>query len=335
MSKFLLVLGENQLSDEEIESIKAQLPVGMSFVQCDDVETAVQYADEIEICAGWCGPKYLQHFPNLKWAQVWAAGANWILKHPELQKRPFVLTNGSGIHAVNITEHIFAFILQHARGLRLLHEAQKAHHWVNIVHPSEPYPDERFPFSSGNLTELPGKTILLLGVGAIGERTAKIAKAFDMHVIGLRNNPQKGSPFVDEMVGSQQLLEVIPRADFIVSSLPSTPETHHFLNKEAIDLMKTTAFVVNVGRGDNIEEEALLDALRRNAIAGAALDVVEQEPLPGDAPHWDMPNLTITSHYSGSSPHYHQRALVILLDNLERYKNNEPLRNVVDKQAGY
>ena len=335
MAKFLLILGDGQLREHEIDKIKALLPEGMVFVQCDDVETAVIHAEDVEICAGWCGPKYLALFPNLKWAQFWGAGVNWVLDYPVLQERPFTLTNGSGIHAIAISEHIFAFMLQHGRGLRLFHEAQKANHWVRVVHPSEPIPDARFPFSSGNITELAGKTILLLGVGAIGERTAKLAQAFDMTVIGLRNNPHKGSPFVDEMVGRDQLLDVIPRADFVVSSLPSTPATYHLLNKAAIDLMKPTAYVVNVGRGDNIEEEALLDALQRNAIAGAALDVVEQEPLPADAPHWGMPNLTLTPHFSGSSPHYHQRALPLLLDNLKRYTIGKPLRNVVDKIAGY
>ncbi len=335
MTKFLLVLGDNQLNKSEIQSIKDALPEGMSFLQCDDVDTAVSHADDIEIIAGWCGPHYLRHLPNLKWAQFWGAGANWVLKEPLLQERPFILTNGSGIHSIAISEHIFALMLQHGRGLRMLHEAQKAHHWVRIVHPSEAYPDSRFPFSWGSLTELAGKTLLLLGVGAIGERTAKLAQAFEMQVIGIRNNPKKSSPHVNKMVGREQLLEVIPQADFIVSTLPSTPETHHFINKKAIQQMKSTAFVVNIGRGDNIEETALLDALKSNAIAGAALDVFEQEPLPTEAPHWDLPNLTITSHYSGSSPHYHQRALAILLDNLERYKNGEQLRNIVDKQAGY
>lgn len=334
MTTFVLSLGDDQLSEEQIEQIKAILPEGMSFVHTDQKETVIGLGDEVEIIAGWFRPKWLQQLPNLRWAQFWGAGSDWVLDYPELQQRLFTLTNGSGIHAISISEHILGVMLQYGRALRTAHDAQKAHHWIRMVHPSEETDDD-FPFSWESLTELAGKTLLLLGVGAIGERTAKLAQAFEMRVIGLRNDPSKGSPFVDEMVGAERLLDMVPQADFIVSSLPATAETHHFLTADAIAAMKPSAYFVNVGRGETVDEAVLLDALVNGRIAGAALDVFETEPLPPDAPHWEIPNLTITAHYSGGSPHYHERALKILLDNIERYKSGEPLRNVVDKDVGY
>lgn len=177
--------------------------------------------------------------------------------------------------------------------------------------------------------------MLLLGVGAIGERTAKLAQAFDMCVIGVRNNPSKPSSYVDQIVGPDQLLAVLPEADFIVSTVPATPQTYRMIGAKEIAAMKPTAFFVNIGRGDTVDEAALLDALRSKRILGAALDVFEQEPLPSDAPHWELDNLLITSHYSGGSPRYHERAAAILLDNLQRFGEKRPLRNLIDKQKGY
>lgn len=334
MTTFVLTLGENQLTQKQLDQIKQHLPEGTSFVHTDQKKEVLALGKTVEIIAGWFGPTWLQGLPNLRWAQFWGAGTDWLFKYPDLQQRPFILTNGSGIHAISISEHILGVMLNYGRNLRTAHDAQKAHHWLRIVHPSEPIP-ESFPFSWDNLVELAGKTLLLLGVGAIGERTAKLAKAFDMHVIGLRHNPSKISPFVDQMVGHDQFLDVLPKADFIAASLPSTPETRHFINATAIANMKPTAYLINVGRGDAIEETALLTALKQKRIAGAALDVFEAEPLPPDAPHWELENLTITAHYSGGSPNYHQRALQILLENLTHYQNGTPMRSVVNKLKGY
>lgn len=335
MSLFLLAIGENQVSDEQISSIKNRLPSGMSFVQTVDEDKILELASDVEICAGWTRPKWLKALPNLKWVQVWSAGANWILKHPELAERPFILTNGSGIHAVSISEHILGVMLQHGRHLRHAHDAQKAHVWARMQHPSEPDDGKPFTFNWDNIIELADRTILILGVGAIGERTAKLAQAFDMHVIGVRHNPAKGSPYVDEMIGNEQLHDVLPRADFIINTLPSTPDTINYIGASEFDLMKPTVYIVNIGRGDTMDEAMMLEALKSKRIAGAALDVFATEPLPEDAPHWEIENLFITPHYSGSTPRYHERAVDILLDNLQRFQAGEPLRNVVDKEKGY
>lgn len=162
-----------------------------------------------------------------------------------------------------------------------------------------------------------------------------LAQAFEMRVIGMRRNPEKTSPYVDNMVGPDRLREVLVSADFVVNTLPQTAATTHLLGVDELAAMKPTSYLVNIGRGATIDEIALANALQNGTIAGAALDVFEQEPLPDSSPLWTMPNVLITSHYAGASPHYHERALDIFLDNLQRFKDGRPLRNVVDKQHGY
>ena len=335
MPALLFTIDSVQFTEEQLTAVQQNIPQGYTLLHTGDEEKILAVAADVEICIGWFHPDWLRAMPNLQWAHQWGAGADWLKKNPDLQERPFTLTNASGVHAVQMSEHILAVMLHHGRYLHNAQRAQQAHTWARTYHPTEDYADKPFAFSWHDLTELADKTLLILGVGAIGERTAKLAQAFDMHVIGLRKNPSKTSPFVNEMVGLDQLHAVLPRADFIASTLPHTDETHHLIAAKEIKLMKPTAFLVNVGRGQTIDESALLPALQNKTIAGAALDVFETEPLPTDAPHWDLDNLLITSHYSGGSSRYHERALALFLDNLERYKGKRPLRNIVNKTAGY
>jgi phosphoglycerate dehydrogenase-like enzyme len=303
-------------------------------MQSRDVDAIKRLAPEIEIIAGWVDPDWLLELPRLRWAQQWGAGANWLMRYPELRKASFILTNAVGVHAVQISEHVFALILAFGHNLPNAIAAQNEHIWARVKHPTEAL-DTPFAFSSGNLSELACQTLLVLGVGAIGERVARLAQAFEMRVIGVRRNPNKTSPYVDKMVGPDRLREELGAADFIVNTLPLTVATTHLLGTDELATMKPSAYVVNIGRGATIDETALIYALQNGIIAGAGLDVFEQEPLPNSSPLWTMPNVLITSHYAGASSHYHERAVAIFLDNLERYQNGQPLRNVVDKQHGY
>ena len=334
MSTLLLTIPAEQIPPDALTAVHTAIPDHLTLLHTQDEAIIRDHAADIEIVAGWFDQKWLRDMPNLRWVQQWGAGANWILEN-EWQERPFTLTNVSGVHAVPISEHIFAMLLAIGRRLRHAHEAQQAHVWAPMKHPTEDFADIPFAFSTGTMFELADKTMLLIGVGAIGERTAKLAQAFDMRVIGLRNNPEKSSPYVDEMVGPQALSTVLPKADFIVITAPLTPETHHLIGEAELALMKSSAYIANIGRGQIIDETALLPALQNKQIAGAALDVFEQEPLPEDSPLWDLDNLLITSHYSGGTPRYHERAFAIFLDNLGRYQRGETLHNVVDRELGY
>jgi phosphoglycerate dehydrogenase-like enzyme len=234
----------------------------------------------------------------------------------------FVLTSTSGIHAIQMTEHIFALLLALARELPRAMRLQEGCEWI---HQSR----------HEHLFELAGKTMLLIGVGAIGQRTARVAAAMDMRVLGVRRNPTLGAPAVDAMFGPGQLVDLLPQADVIVLTVPLTTETRGMIGEPELRAMRSTAYLINVGRGGTVDEEVLARALREGWIAGAGLDVFETEPLPEDSPLWGLDRVIITSHYAGVTPHYHERALEIFLENLQRYQTGEPLRNVVDKQLGY
>ena len=180
-----------------------------------------------------------------------------------------------------------------------------------------------------------GKTMLLVGVGAIGRRTAHLAAAFGMRVWGIRRNPGRAVEGVERMGDMSRLHDWLPEADFVVLTAPLTPETRHMFDEAALRRMKPTAYLVNIGRGGTVDEAALVRGLQEGWLTGAGLDVFEQEPLPADSPLWKMPNVIITAHYSGATPEYHHRAMAIFLDNLRRYVQGEELRNVVDKRLGY
>ena len=190
-------------------------------------------------------------------------------------------------------------------------------------------------FAGQPFFELAGKTMLLIGVGAIGERTAKVAAAMGVHVLGVRRDSARTTPYVDEMYGPDQLLSILPRADFVVLTVPLTRETRGMIGAQELQAIKPSAYVVNIGRGGTIQEGALIRALQEGWIAGAGLDVFETEPLPSDSPLWDMENVIVTAHYAGLTPHYEERAMAIFVDNLERYCAGKPMRNVVDKRVGY
>jgi phosphoglycerate dehydrogenase-like enzyme len=279
------------------------------------------YLDSIEIVFGSPPRDLLEKAPNLRWIQQWGAGADWLLRHPELADKDFILTSASGVHAVPIAEHLLAFMLCFGRGFHKALRWQGQHHWQKVA--------------QGDLFELPGKTALVVGVGAIGAHFATLASALGVEVVGLRRDPSRSAPGVARMVGPEALRSELPRADFVVITVPLTPETRGMFGEEELRLMKQDGYLLNIGRGGTVDEEALVRALRDGRIAGAGLDVFETEPLPADSPLWDMEQVIITSHYSGLTPRYEERVFGIFIPNLERYLAGERMENVVDRGLGY
>ncbi|MBX3014248.1 MAG: D-2-hydroxyacid dehydrogenase [Caldilineaceae bacterium] len=332
MPKLLLALADDLLSTEQQATIR-QAAADYEVVQTTDEQAIAGMLDEIEIAVGQFPSALLPKATNLRWFQQWSAGADWLRDYPAVQTMDFILTSASGVHAIPISEHIFAFLLALARNLPQAWQAQQRHQWQQ---PDEqPSAPPQTAAQRPQIFELAGKTMLVIGVGEIGERTAQIAAALEMTVIGLRHNPAQELPAVDQMVGPDELITVLPKADIIVSTVPLTDETHHQLDEAAFAAMKKGVYLVNIGRGGTIDEAALIQALQTGQVAGAGLDVFAEEPLPADSPLWDMPNVLITPHSSGATPAYDQRALAIFLDNLPRYLAGEELRNVVDKKEGY
>ncbi|MCH2667534.1 MAG: D-2-hydroxyacid dehydrogenase [Deinococcales bacterium] len=326
MSQLLLIaLPESTLSKEQLELVRAAAP-GKKLVVTNERTKIEELLPDIEIVAGSFPKDLISRAVGLRWFQQWGAGADWILSDSEASSHDFVLTNASGVHSVPITEHIFALLLAFGRGLPDAFENQKQALW----------PPSSFPSIPGSgLFELVDQTMMVVGVGAFGARTAKIAKAFGMRTGCIRSHWERPVPNVDLLRGPGDLLELLPESDSVVLTVPSTPETRGMIGEPELRAMKETTVIINIGRGSTIQENVLARALEEGWIRGAGLDVFENEPLPETSPLWRNKRVIITPHYAGSTPRYHQRALAIFVDNLGRYRRGETLRNVVNKKLGY
>lgn len=321
MVKILLIMLERTLlPDYELVEIQ-QIAGNRDVVVTQDVDTVNEIANTVEIAVGWVPRQLIKGFSNLRWFQQWGAGADWLMEYPDLAESDFILTNMSGLHAIPISEHILAYMLSFCRDFPHAMKAQLEGKWIQR--------------QDTNVFELSGKTMILVGVGAIGERTAKIASNLGMQVIGVRRRPEIYVPNVENMRSNRDLVDVLPLGDFVVLTLPLTHETKGMIGQKELRVMKKTAYLINIGRGGTIDEDSLITALQSGWIAGAGLDVFEDEPLPENSPLWGMDNVIITAHYSGMTPHYHERGLSIFKENLKRYIRGEEMMNVVNKEAGY
>ena len=197
-------------------------------------------------------------------------------------------------------------------------ENQKNHQWKRLTSPDELY----------------GKTAAVIGLGSIGREVAKHLKNMGMHVVAVKQK-ETTEPFVDQLLPIAQISEALSCADYVIVTLPLTPETTNMFNQDAFRLMKKDAFFINVSRGAVVNENDLVAALSSGMICGASLDVFAVEPLPEDSPLWDVPNLYITPHYSSVSPMYLERSLKIFRSNLQIFPQRIGMMNVVDKTRGY
>ena len=275
--------------------------------------------------------------PRLRWVQLYSAGADPIVKAPLFQA-DVTFTTASGVHAVNMAEHVFCMLLAWFHHVPLMLEQQRRGQW--------PTNAERAGLFMAD--ELRGKTIGIVGFGSIGRQVAALARAFGMHVLAMqRGNDHRDRGFQFPGIGDpegiiperyyspDQLQSMLRASDVVVIAIPLTPQTQGLFDGAAFRAMKSTAFLVNIARGEVCDEAALVRALETKQIAGAALDVFQQEPLPANHPLWRLPNVFITPHSSGLSPHYNERAAMIFEENLRCYLAGRPLYNVVDKTLSY
>jgi phosphoglycerate dehydrogenase-like enzyme len=293
---------------------------GRELVITVDRDTAEAVADRVEIAFGDIPFDLIPRMPRLKWLQLWSAGVDILQQIPELKTLPFIMTNTSGMHGQQISEHVFGMILTWIRRLHEAYFAQKRHEW-------------RLP-KPGDLTTLESKTMLILGYGAIGKMVGRTAQIFGMKIIGVCRRAEAGDPDIT-ILPVTRLAEALPQADYVVNILPLTQDTRRLFGGREFAAMKSGAVYINVGRGAVTDESALVEALRNGHIGGALLDVMETEPLPPDSPLWDLENVLLTPHYAGWHPRYEEMALEIALENLARYVQGRPMRNLVNKTAGY
>jgi phosphoglycerate dehydrogenase-like enzyme len=277
----------------------------------------------------------LELSPKLRWVQLHSAGADHLLDHPLLQTGLSVTTT-SGIHAVPIAEYVFASLLAYRWRVPLWTECQRSSKW----------PSDRWRLYAR--PELRDATLGIVGYGSIGREVGRLARAFGMRVLALRRSTQKaedgytldnsGDPkglAPERFFPSEGLHDMLAECDYVVIALPLTPATRHFIGEAELRALKPDAYLVNIARGPIVDEDALIRALQQGWIAGAGLDVFEEEPLPGDSPLWHLENVLISPHVAGFTPRYDERATALFAQNLARYLQGDPLLNLVDSNLGY
>src|SRR3989344_5026511 len=308
------------LGDEHLEKIKAVDPslevLAFSSTQLDEINRRIE---DVDILAGtlWAIPE-IHDVKKLKLIHSFSAGVEHVLT-PEVKNSDVIVGNCSGIHATPIAEHVLGFLLIFTRRFYDTFQSQQKKRW------------EKNP----KITELRGKTVLIVGLGNIGKEVARVVNGVGARVLAVDRGGEEKPEFVETLYAQDQLKEALPQADFVVLCLPLTGETRHLFDMEKFRIMKNDAVLVNIARGGLVKEQDLIQALSQKVIGGAALDVTEEEPLSQASPLWEMENVVITPHHSGSSEKYMDRAVDVFCENLKAYLKGETLPNQVDKERGY
>jgi phosphoglycerate dehydrogenase-like enzyme len=321
--KLVVVVLSETLRGPDAEAVAAVSPrVRIAFVSPsgeprDDVADA-----EVFFRGGGMMPpglkRLLPQMPHLRWIHTLGAGVDGDLT-PEVVNSDILVSRTRGLHCIPVSEWVLMQILAVSKRLPELVRAQEKHEWTKLEVP----------------VSLIGRTIGIVGYGEIGQCVTARARGFGFRVVGTRRHARP-APELDDFYPLDQLDRLLAESDYVVILAPLTRETRGMIGAAQLGAMKPSAWLVNVARGPVVEEAALVEALRAGTIAGAALDVFAQEPLPPDNPLWSLPNVLITPHSSGVNfPRFHKETMAQFIDNLGRYVRGEPLASLVDKQAGY
>jgi phosphoglycerate dehydrogenase-like enzyme len=282
----------------------------------DELTTRVAQADVLVVSGFWRN-FLLDSASKLTFIQSIGAGVDQF-PQDELRRRGIRLASARGVNRNAVAEHAIATMLAFTRHLHTGRDNQRKRHWRGMLSDLSQREDE-----------LGGKTLLIVGLGAIGSRLAQLARAFDMRVIATKRNPANVAA-ADEVHPPEQLPALLPQADFVVLTCPLTPETENLIDERALAAMKPGAYLLNMARGRCVDEPALLAALQAGRLAGAGIDHFWDEPLPTDSPFWEMVNVIITPHTAGETRKYEENVIDILLDNLERlWRGEMALRNQI------
>lgn len=286
---------------------------GMKFAvakSAAEMEAKIGTADVVVVSGLWKND-LVDKAPKLKFIQSISAGTDQYSREV-LKAKGIRLASAHGVNANAVAEHAISLILSLSRQLHLLRDAQAEKRWRPM---------------QGDLAvredEIEGKTLLIVGLGRIGDRLAQFGKAFGMKVIATRRNPSGGKGAADAVHANAELGKLIPQADFVALTCPLTPETEKLIGAAQIAAMKPTAFLVNVARGKVVDEPALIAALQNRKIAGAGIDVTVEEPLPASSPLWSMPHVIVTPHSAGETKRYEDRVIDLLIENVDRLGRGE------------
>ena len=275
---------------------------------------------EAEVVFGFRFPQDLiTRSPKLKWIQASSAGVNRFLD-TEMLESPVMMTNIRGVQSPTIAEFVLSFMLMFVKQAPQCFQLKQEKQWKRL-----------------SPTTLRSKTVGILGLGSIGGEVARLAKTFGMRVLATRRSTKQvgRARYVDIMFPPDRLHQLLAESDFVVIALPLTPETVKFIDEEKLRAMKPTAYLINIARGDIVDEKALIRALEEHWIAGAGLDVFATEPLPTDSLLWELPNVIISPHIAGSFEDRAMQGTEIFLENLRRYLAGKKLLNAVNKKRGY
>ncbi|MBI2150070.1 MAG: D-2-hydroxyacid dehydrogenase [Acidobacteria bacterium] len=313
-----------QIPQSQVSRLRERFPE-VSFVQPQSETEALREVVDVEIAlSSRLNAQMVQRAARLRWVHSTAASVG-TLALDDLAARGIAVTNSRGIQAIAMAEHVMGGLLVLARRLDATLAAQRERRWIQNELSGDMWP-----------WRLHGRSMTILGLGTIGQEVARRAHAFGMRVTGIRRRAGRPKPpFVERMLGPDQLDDALHGCDVLVLSAPAVPETERLIGAERIALLNRGAIIVNVARGRIVVESAMIDALQTGRLGGAVLDVFDREPLPEASPLWTLPNVVITPHSSGFRADHWQDSIDLFSDNLRRYQLGEPLLNVVDPKAGY
>lgn len=319
MNKILVVLPVRDSHKKLLE--EAATDAVFSYVPAKDVTK--EQIQEANIIIGNVAADQITGSPNLKWIQLNSAGTDPYIK-PGVFPQQAILTNATGAYGLAISEHMIGQLLMLIKKLNLYYEDQKDHIWDD----------------HGNVTSIYESNTVVVGLGNIGGEFASRMHALGSHVIGVKRTPGEKPEYLEGLYQMKDLSEkpeILANADIVALTLPSTKETVHLFDKEMLSRMKPGAILLNVGRGNAVDTEALIEALNSGRLGGAAVDVTDPEPLPSDHPLWDAKNILITPHISGMYhlPETFERIIRIAAENLRRFEAGETLKNEVNFETGY
>lgn len=307
-----------------VEELRTRFP-HIAFVHSTSRDSDIEHADSADVAFTISlSREAIARATQLKWLHC-SGHAVGHFPLADLAARGIVVTNSRGVQAIPIAEHVMASLLALARRLPRTMRDQQQHAWRpnDLVGEASPW-------------LLAGRTIALIGAGTLGQAIAIRARAFGMHVTGMRRNPERGVPEgFDDVAGPADKDRLLALADVVVMAAPLTSETDRLLDADAIARLKPGAIVINVARGQLIDEQALAAALAAGRLGGAALDVFATEPLPTESPFWSLPNVIVTPHNSGFRPGHFDAVIDLFAENLRRFERGVALLNVVDLKVGY
>ena len=334
----VVVLSTLRFTDELLDKLRSVSPrlvvKQRTCHNAEEVEQALE--DSVEVLYTVYLPANLSRASRLQWVQMHAAGVDHVLDHP-IMKSDMLLTTASGIHATPIAEYVFASILAFNRRVPRMLYCQSRREW----------PQGRWNLFAS--PELRGSTLGIVGYGSIGREVGRIARCFGMRVVATKGSVSqmrdvgyavqglgdREGVLLDEAFPPDRLSEMLGLCDYVVVAVPLTPETRKLISEAELRAMKPSAYLVNISRGGTVDEGVLLRALQEGWIAGAGLDVFEEEPLSSDSPLYDLENVILSPHVAGFTLCYDERASDLFAENLRRYLEGEPLLNLVDKVRGY